>query len=473
MEEHRSKTDPSSSSNHKQLFYDNTEDSSGGYDANYTSVFLQYTNEVIARCTPDIEFETRIQFRLEALRKVYEADFVSVYAISRIDGFVDTIFSSDEPNRAQLEPRFDLKPLLPLGSLSAFKEDELICFALNDSGVLLQVDRSKIRNSDTAITAVPIICADRRMWAVVCVNPKRFVEYTLSLTLGADAIKTELSKRIMLEEIAGGDTPFLQTRMPQNSIYVRMLGQFTMRTPKGKLDCYNLGGKQCTVLLAKLLLNPRRLIPARELIDMLSPLSVASNPSNALKSTLFRIRKASNPILDGGEELISSHHGSYTLNQNYQFILDTSRFELFSSMAKRRGVSDIERMALLEYAIKQYNGDLLPGLESDLTILGQITYYRLIFENSLEQYLELLLSTEQYQRIFKTIAHISEQHYSSPRIYRILIDALMKMGYEDIAVSYFNNMRRTLPRQALIAIEQEFASKYGSVFGGGRNVFNT
>lgn len=430
-------------------------------DENYTSVFLKYTSEVMAHCTPDVEFDARVQFRLGALKRVYDADFVAVYAVRRSDGFVDTVFSTEMPDRITLPPRFDLRPILPLEHLSLLKEDELICFARNThDGQFAPVDRSELPNSPYTLTTMPIIIADRRIWIVVCGNPRRFVEYTLSFSLGAGAIKTELSKRIMLEEIAGGDTPFLQTQLPENSIYVRMLGQFTLRAPGGKLDCYNIGGKQCTVLLAKLLLNPRRLVSASELIDMMSPLSAANNPTNALKSALYRIRRASKPIL-GSDELIVSHHGSYSLNPDFQFILDTARFELFCNMAKRHGVSDIERMALLEYAIRQYHGGLLPGLETDLSILGQTTYYRLIFESSLEQYLDLLLSTDQYSRIFKTIAHIPEQNYTSPNIYRILIDALMKMGYEGMVQTYFNSMMNMMPRHIFRAVEQEFMAKYG------------
>ena len=121
-------------------------------------------------------------------------------------------------------------------------------------------------------------------------------------------------------------------------------------------------------------------------------------------------------------------------------------------MAKKRATSEIEQLAVLEYAIKQYRGDLLPGLEGEATLLGHITYYRLLFDEALEKYLKLLVKSGQYKKVFKTISHITAQRKANPELHRILLRTLISMDRLDLANAYFDNFTGKLPyeqRQSL------------------------
>lgn len=298
-----------------------------------------------------------------------------------------------------------------------------------------------------SVMLVPFIMADTLLWVLAVICPRRFWKYSLSMTLAADAVKTEISKRLLLEEIAGGSTPFLRVKMPETTIYVKMLGAFKLKVGGRTVDCYDIGGPQCTLLLANLLLYRRRLVSTQEIAGLLVGNAEVDDPKNTVKSVVFRIRKAFKPFL--GDDIIVTNHGSYSLNPKYQFILDISRFELFCSMAKKKYASEIERLALLEYSIRLYRGDLLPGLESEASFLGHITYYRLLFDSALESYFDLMIENGKYTRVFRTVATLTARCCVSPEVHASLIRALVRMNRCDLARSYYDNARSSLSAEAL------------------------
>ena len=98
-------------------------------------------------------------------------------------------------------------------------------------------------------------------------------------------------------------------------------------------------------------------------------------------------------------------------------------------------------ISLLEYAIKLYKVDMLPGLESETTFLGRITYYRLLFDSALENYFAILLKNQRYIQLFRTVANLTAQTCLSSRVHVLLVKALVAMGRQDLARSYIESLR--------------------------------
>ena len=442
----------------KALYFDGSQDgeaspkllTAGQNDVNYASAFLRFTNEVINKCTPDREFDARIHTRLKALVGVYQSRVAEVINIDRNTLLVDVIFSAGTRTTAGKGRTIGLQHLLDKSDIDKLEEDAPVTFVMTASGKYVPATSSDSGAAVMKVMCYPFVKTDEHLWSVIVVDPQRFSEYTLSICLAGDAIKTELSKRMLLEQIAGGKTAFLQAELDDDSIFVKMLGTFSITRGRTTQSCYDIGGRKCTLLLANLLLYQRRLISTQEIRDILLANQVVDNPASAVKSVVFRIRKAFRPLLES--DIVVTHHGSYSLNQDFNFILDISQFELFCSMAKKRATSEIEQLAVLEYAIKQYRGDLLPGLEGEATLLGHITYYRLLFDEALEKYLKLLVKSGQYKKVFKTISHITAQRKANPELHRILLRTLISMDRLDLSNAYFDNFTGKLPyeqRQSL------------------------
>lgn len=285
---------------------------------------------------------------------------------------------------------------------------------------------------------LPFIETSSFLWLVILDRPTRFLEYTLSLRLASDAIKTEISKRLILEELAGGKSTSLHLNIPDNSIYIKMLGTFQLKINGETIDCFDIGGRQCTLFLANLLLYRRRLISTQEITELLLRNGEVDDPKNTIKSVVFRIRKTFKPYI--GDDIIVTRHGSYALNPKFKFNLDISHFELYCSMAKRETTSELEKLALLEYAIKLYKGDMLPGLESEAAFLGRITYFRLLFDSALESYFTILLNNKRYIQIFRTAANLTAQICLAPKIHALLVKALIAMERQDLAGAYIESI---------------------------------
>lgn len=425
-------------------------------DLNYASVFVRFTNQVIRKCTSDREFDERILIRLDALKNVYQANLTSVVAINLRTLDANTMFSSEHGRRPLNDSlAYSLKEFVQEQSLQKLEEDKINYFIRNEKGVYRLDPSKRAGEREQLLICYPLIKTSNTLWLLNVVNPRRFSEYTLSTSLAGDAIKTEISKRLMLEEIAGGNTPFLQTELPETGIFVKMLGMFQLTSRQGTIDCNSIGGHQCTLLLANMLLHQQRRISTQEIAEILLGNSLANNPRSSVKSAIFRIRKALDPVLSEG--LILSQNNSYFINPDYEIILDVSQFELFCNMAKKKNISDIERLALLEYAIKMYSGNLLPGLETEISLMGHATYYLLLFDNALEEYLKILAQNNKFERIFRTIAHLSTQQKANPEVHLILIKSLIAMNRRDLALAHYRKLERHLSQEMLDVMREHLA----------------
>lgn len=111
------------------------------------------------------------------------------------------------------------------------------------------------------------------------------------------------------------------------TVSVSMLGGFTLQVDGNLLtDEINRSQKLWNVL-CYLLVHRERNVPQSEFIDLFWPEEGSSNPANALKTLLYRVRALLEPMFPDGLEPILSQRGSYSWNRAVACEVDADRFE--------------------------------------------------------------------------------------------------------------------------------------------------
>ena len=157
------------------------------------------------------------------------------------------------------------------------------------------------------------------------------------------------------------------------TVSVSLLGGFALELDGTTLtDDINRSLKLWSVL-AYLILHRDRPVPQTEFIETFWPDDNSSNPVNALKTLLYRIRSMLEPLF-GELQPILAQRGAYLWNPAAGCDLDTDRFEALCAQASDESLSSESRMGLYRSALSLYQGDLLRKLDHQqrkkLSVLG-------------------------------------------------------------------------------------------------------
>ena len=130
---------------------------------------------------------------------------------------------------------------------------------------------------------------------------------------------------------------------PSITVYVSMLGGLRLEV-EGKVltDQVNRSQKLWNVL-CYLLLHRDRDVTQAELVELLWPGENSSNPVNALKTLLYRVRSLLEPMFPDGVAPILSKRGAYCWNPAVDCRLDIDRFDALYARAGQSGLRDAAR----------------------------------------------------------------------------------------------------------------------------------
>ena len=156
------------------------------------------------------------------------------------------------------------------------------------------------------------------------------------------------------------------------TIYVRTLGEFSLRFGENQISDANSRSTRCWQLLACLICQQGQPVPAGRIMEMFwggDPNSI--NPENSLRTTLHRTRALLDGLWNGaGKELILYRDGSYTWNTRYPLETDFQRFEALC----QQGTVESCRQAL-----SLCQGEFLPRHNSEGWVIPLAAHFHNLF----------------------------------------------------------------------------------------------
>lgn len=180
-------------------------------------------------------------------------------------------------------------------------------------------------------------------------------------------------------------------------LQIQVLGKFTLRYGETVISDEDDRSRKVWAVLAYLIYHREKIISQQELVDLCwGEDTRSSDPHNALKSVIHRIRGAA---LEGDE-----------------------------------------RLDAYQQALALYSNDILPKLSSELWLVPITTYYHQRYVQTAEESIQLLEEQDRLQEAILLARQAVRIEPYQERLYAQLIRTLLKMGNQKGAIAVYEEM---------------------------------
>lgn len=193
-------------------------------------------------------------------------------------------------------------------------------------------------------------------------------------------------------------------------------------------------GKKTLSFLQYLVVNHARNVTAEELIDVFWAGERSSDPANALRNMLFKIRGLLREMLSSEDDLLQTLSGCYAWKPEIEIELDAERFEKICLDARRS--SGEKRVELLRRAVVVYRGDFLSANDSEWAkTLRQ--YYRTLYLDACRTLLPILEEKEEWMEMVNVCSQAYQIDSGIEDFTAYQMQAFIAMGQPDQAIERY------------------------------------
>ena len=228
-----------------------------------------------------------------------------------------------------------------------------------------------------------------------------------------------------------------------NTVRIDMLGEFSLQCGQARICDSDNRSKKVWMLLAYLICSRGRVVPPKELVELLwgdDPSS--SNPENALKITFHRTRTMLDRLFPGaGHALIIHRDAGYTWNREIPVELDTDRFDL---LCRSGAESDDGRLEDYRKALELYQGDFLEKLSSESWVIPVATHFHNLYVETVLAAGALLGQRGRHREAAEICRTCSASEPYHEPLYRMLMEQLGAAGDAAGAAAVYEELRSRL-----------------------------
>lgn len=246
----------------------------------------------------------------------------------------------------------------------------------------------------------------------------------------------------------------------EKRIRFELLGPFSWGKGEEGSGRQNTAGRKELSLLQYLIVNHTRNVSSEELIDRFWA-EGSSDPINALRGMVHKIRKYLREMFPGEENLIVTNRGNYGWNPNLQIELDSEEFEQACKDARRQPETAAE---ILSGAISMYKGDFLDGNDSDW-VIPMRRYYQTLYLDACREVLPLLQKQERWIEIIDVCEQAQNVDFAAEDFVIGQMQALISMGQSARAMEQYRQFRERLWEEFQIAPSDEMEQTYALASG--------
>lgn len=247
------------------------------------------------------------------------------------------------------------------------------------------------------------------------------------------------------------------------TVSVSLLGGFALEVDGASLtDDINRSLKLWSVL-AYLTLHRERAVPQSEFIELFWPDDHSSNPVNALKTLLYRIRAMLEPLFGQEIQPILSQRGAYIWNPAVGCTLDIDRFEELCRLGGDTQRTAEERMASYREAVELYKGDLLPKLSHQMWLVPMAVRYHTAYIAAVKDFAVLLDEAALYEEMHEVCARASDLDNLDEGLHTLIVRALLRQGKDAAALEHYEKATDLLYRNLGVRPSEELRSLYKEI----------
>lgn len=254
------------------------------------------------------------------------------------------------------------------------------------------------------------------------------------------------------------------------TVSVTMLGGFSLQVGGNVLtDEINRSQKLWNVL-CYLIVHRDRDVSQSELVELLWPGENSSNPVNALKTLLYRVRSMLEPMFPQDQSPILSKRGSYAWNPAVQCQVDTDRFDALAARSKTPGLTVAEQMDCYREMTQLYRGDFLPKQSGNLWVIPLTAHYHSAYLEAVKKYAALLEQASRFEDMTRLCTRATELDPLDEQVHILLVRSLIHQGKEHAALEAYERATDTLYRSLGVSPSEELRSLYTAIMDTEKNM---
>lgn len=232
--------------------------------------------------------------------------------------------------------------------------------------------------------------------------------------------------------------------MKEAILQIQVLGKFTLRYGEHVVSDEDDRSRKMWTVLAYLIYHRDKNISQQELVDLCwGDDTRSSDPHNALKSVVHRIRATLDKLQEGlGKTLLRRKAGCYLWNPEIPLEVDAETFEtLCTTGAQAEGEARLESY---RQALALYTNDVLPKLSGELWLIPITTYYHRLYVQTAEETLRLFEERERFPEAILLARQAVRIEPYQEGLYAQLIRMLLKTGNQKGAIAVYEEMSELL-----------------------------
>lgn len=223
-------------------------------------------------------------------------------------------------------------------------------------------------------------------------------------------------------------------------IRIQMMDTFTIYINEKKADQLVTKSRKGVALMQYLILNQGQPVPNNRLLMTLWSEEGSTNPENALKTLVSRLRAALNQIAPGLGKCIVADRGAYHWESMPEMTIDVYEIEqIFDALAEKKG-DNAACCELYAQLMRLYAGDLLQNSGQNEWALARATTLHTKYMAAVYSYVELLKQADNYREIVNVCRRALDVDNFDDRLHMELMTALIKTNRTSEALVQYKHV---------------------------------
>lgn len=225
-----------------------------------------------------------------------------------------------------------------------------------------------------------------------------------------------------------------------DKIRIQMMDRFAIYINEIKVDQLVDKSRKGVALMQLLIVNRGQSVPNYRLMSTLWSEEKSTNPENALKTLVSRMRALLNQVSPGMGKCIVAECGAYFWECLPEMQVDVYEIEDIFSRLDRGNLDDAARDALCNQLLQIYAGDLLQNSDQNEWALSRATSLHNKYMSAVYSYLESLKQRDQQESIIAACRKALEVDSFDDRLHMELMTALIKSERNNEAMLQYKHV---------------------------------
>ena len=253
-----------------------------------------------------------------------------------------------------------------------------------------------------------------------------------------------------------------------SSVRIQMMGNYLIFIDEQRMENLVSKSRKGAALVAFLVLNRGRQVPNQRLMRVLWPGNTASNPENALKTLVSRVRSLLNQMSDGLGMCIVSDRGAYHWEGMPGLRVDVLELlDIFEALGTAR--DEEERRLLYRRMLELYKGDLFQTGDIDEEA-AYAEHLHAQYLSAVYGYIELLNRHEAYNEVSVVCRTALQVDSFDDKLHIALMKAMVHLDRMSDALAQYKHATSLTYRFLGAAPSEEMKAFYRQLYRSRRTL---